>query len=556
MTGLWANGRRVLHIQAVLAKHLLAYAVTQHGARWPWLARRLQPEAVPGPERVRMVFEEIGGTFIKLGQMLALQPDILPLEYCNALFKLLDSIDPFEFEAVEQSFQAQFGKSPMDIFDRFNCEPIATASIGQVYIAYLGEDKVAVKVQRPSVKEDFAGDIQLMRITIRLIQGLHLKPMYWMLEPLSEFVSWTSEELDFHFEARYMKQLRDNAQDNSQEYVPFVVSQLTTSNILTIEFLEGITLLNYIRALEIYDEGLIERLGAWGFDPDQFARNIVDNFLNDAFRYGMFHADLHPANLMILRDSVVGYIDFGITGVISPYLRHHLVELTLAYSRGDLEGMYTAFFKVSALTTESDIDGFRRGLHMMAGEWYTIQGRERHMLKNITLVMLDLLKLSRQTNVWPERDVIKYIRSAIAIDGLITRFAPTFDVGKYLELVCKRYLTWHAREQLFAFDTLVDWSRANGHLLHDGMLRAASLLDRTAMEGFPAYGAVDSRPTAAPERAGAQMVLLGAVVLLVALLIVWTGENVRFGVNLFTAEVLLMAMTAIQLVRVIFMSSR
>ena len=194
----------------------------------------------------------------------------------------------------------------------------------------------------------------------------------------------------------------------------------------------------------------------------------------------MFHADLHPANLMILPNSIVGYIDFGITGVISSYMRQHLVALTLAYARGDLDGMFAAFFKVSALDTHADPEGFRRGLQTLSGEWYMMEGKQRRLLKNITLVMLDLLKLSRQTGMWPERDVIKYIRSAIAIDGLITRFAPTFDVGQYLEMICNSYLKWHGRQELFAFDALVDWSSASAHLLHDGALRAVALLDRVA----------------------------------------------------------------------------
>jgi len=550
MKSLRANIQRVMHISAVLVKHLLAHAARAHAGRWRWLASHLPQDDISGPERLRMVFEDAGGTFIKLGQMLALQPDILPLEYCNALFKLLDRINPFEFEETEKVFAEQFGKHPMDIFDHFDPNPIATASIGQVYIAYLGQHKLAVKVQRPRVESDFAGDIRLMTATTRLIQVLHLKQLYWMLEPLTEFVTWTREELDFRFEARYMEQLRRNAQDNAKEYIPAVVQDYTTHCVLTLEFLEGITLLDYIRALESGDELLIRRLDAWGFDPDQFARNIVDNFLNDAFQHGMFHADLHPANLMILRSSVVGYIDFGITGVISPYLRHHLVGLTLAYSRGDLEGMYTAFFKVSALTTDSDIEGFRRGLQTLANEWYTVQGHERRLLKNITLVMLDLLKLSRQTGVWPERDVIKYIRSAIAIDGLIRRFAPAFDVGMYLEMVCNQYLTWHGRQELLAFDTLVEWSSANGHLIQDGALRAASLLERFAAGTFPAHAEISmthTESTATPRQA----VLMGVLVLSVSVLLTATGEKVQFGVNLFTAEILLIAAATIRLLMTI-----
>ena len=97
----------------------------------------------------------------------------------------------------------------------------------------------------------------------------------------------------------------------------------------------------------------------------------------------------------------------------------------------------------------SDVEGFRNGLSMLAGEWYMVEGKVRHLRKNITLVMLDLLKLSRQTGIWPERDVIKYIRSTVAIDGLITRFAPAFDVGKYLETICDRYLKWQVTTRTF-----------------------------------------------------------------------------------------------------------
>jgi predicted unusual protein kinase regulating ubiquinone biosynthesis (AarF/ABC1/UbiB family) len=254
---------------------------------------------------------------------------------------------------------------------------------------------------------------------------------------------------------------------------------------------------------------------------------------------------------MILPNSIVGYIDFGITGVISSYMRQHLVALTLAYSRGDLDGMFAAFFKVSALDSDADMEGFRRGLHTLSGEWYMMEGKQRRLLKNITRVMLDLLKLSRQTGIWPERDVIKYIRSAIAIDGLITRFAPTFDVGQYLEMICHRYLKWHGRQELFAFDALVDWSSANAHLLHDGALRAVALLDRVASTEIRAV-AKGGTSAAESDSARRQALQTAGLICGVALVMTVTGEQVRFGVNLFTAEMVLMAVAATRLVRTLY----
>jgi hypothetical protein len=153
--------------------------------------------------------------------------------------------------------------------------------------------------------------------------------------------------------------------------------------------------------------------------------------------------------------------------------------------------------------------------------------------------------------VWPERDVIKYIRSAIAIDGLITRFAPTFDVGRYLEMVCNSYLKWHGRQELFAFDALVDWSSANAHLLHDGALRAAALLDRVASSEMQVV-ARGRAATADSDSAGRQAVQTAALVCLVALLMTVTGERVQFGVNLFTAEVVLITVAATRLACTIY----
>ncbi|HEX7182756.1 MAG TPA: AarF/UbiB family protein [Thermoanaerobaculia bacterium] len=533
MKALWLNLRRLGWIVRVLAAHALANLLGARLERWPWLVARLPPGVVPEPERLRMILEDLGGTFLKLGQMLALQPDILSLEYCNALFKLLDRVEPFPYGEVVRIFREDLGKAPEEIFDSIEREPIATASIGQVHVARLDGRKLAVKVQRPTVKTDFAGDIRLMSSALRMIRVLHLKPLYWLIEPLSEFVAWTAEELDYCKEARYMEQLHINARDNRAERVPEVLWSYTTRRILVTEFFDGATLLGYLRARETRDELTLRRLELAGFEPQRFARNIIENFLGDAFRHGLFHADLHPANLMILHDNVVGYVDFGITGVLSHYSRRHLINLTLAYTRADLDGMCQAFFKVTSMDASSDPEGFRAGLQKMSDSWYDLQGRERRLRKNFTLVMLDMLRLSRATNIWPERDVIKYIRSAIAIDGLITRFAPGFDVGRYLAAVCGRHLRQEAWQLLFSYERMVEWSAAAGHLAEDGGARAARFLDKVTSREPPV--AVRRRAGAVPaERAfGFATITFG-----IALLITMTGERAALGLNLFTAELL------------------
>jgi ubiquinone biosynthesis protein len=532
------NTLRLLHIAGVVVRHSLAHLL---GCQ-PFLARRFAALSLSGPVRLRTAIEEIGGTFIKFGQMLALQPDILPFEYCRALADLLDRVAPFGYEQVETTLVEELGKGPDELFDSFEPIPLATASVGQVHVAYLDGEKVAVKVQRPTVRTDFAGDIRLMTASIALIKRLRLRTLAWMVEPMSEFVAWTREELDFTHEARYMAQLNLNAADSRSEDVPSVYWRYTTQRVLVAEFFDGTTVLDYLRAIEGDDELTPQRLRAGGFEPNQFARNIIDNFLGGVFRHGLFHADLHPANLMIMDRNAVGYVDFGISGVLSHYSRQKLVAMTLAYTRADVEGMCSAFFKVSAMDDSSDPGRFRAELERFGEEWYEIEGTRHRLRKNFTLVMLDMLRLSRRTGIWPERDVIKYIRSAIAIDGLITRFAPEFDVGGYLEIVCDRYLKWEARRSLLSYDSLIEWSDAGGRLLEDGPARAAAALDRLSR------GEMKVRATAA-ESAAPRLRALCLAAVAIGLSLPLSAAPAELGLNLFTSQAALAVLAVLLLGR-------
>lgn len=534
MTPFVRNASRVFHILITLVMYGAAFLVSRHAPR---LARWFPLAGLSGPKRFRRLFEDLGGSFIKFGQMLALQPDIVSLEYCDELFNLLDRIPPFDYAHVEQVFKEEFGRTPDELFDQFEREPMATASIGQVHIAYLSGRKVAVKVQRPAVETEFAGDIRLMILTMRAIRRFGLTSLMWVLEPMGEFVAWTREELDYRREGRYADRLRRNAVDNAFEYVPAIDWSLTTRRTLVIDYLAGMTVLDYLRQSASKEEFAVHRLRMQGFDPNTFARHIIDNFLGDAFRYGVFHADLHPANLLILPGNVVGYVDFGITGVLSRYSRRHLISMTLAYTRADVEGMAREFFKLTSSEPGADPAAFRSGLTEMSKEWYEGEGSATTFKKNFTLVMLDMLTLSRKTGIWPERDVIKYIRSAIAVDGLITRFAPGFNVGRHLETVCQQWVTWEARRTLLSYDSLANWAMSSGHLLQNGVERASTVLRRIAdgemMARIEITGGED-RDAAVRRRA---LRLAGVALALMALL---AGAGAQpFGLNMFTAEIVL-----------------
>ena len=555
MKTLVLNARRLLHLARVLAAHGFGWTVARYAGAWPAIVRRVPLARLTGPQRLRRLLEDLGGSFIKFGQMLALQPDIVSREYCDELFDLLDRIAPFDFAHVEQVFREELGRGPDEVFERFDREPLATASIGQVHVAWLDGRKVAVKVQRPSVDIEFDGDIRLMLLATAAIRRLGAKSLFWAIEPIGEFVAWTREELDYRREARYADRLRRNAEGNEFERVPEVFWDLTTRRTLVLEHLDGVTVLEYLRAVTSGNEIAVRRIRSDGLDPDGFARHIIDNFLGDAFRYGVFHADLHPANLLIQPGAVVAYVDFGITGVLSRYSRRLLVSMTLAYTRADVDAMTDAFFKLTRADADSDPLLFRRRMHEISRHWYEGEGEETVFRKNFTLVMLDMLILCRQTRIWPERDVIKYIRSAVSADGLITRMAPGFNVGRYLEEECQRLVVGESLQTMMSWDTLGTLIESTNRLAESGAARAAAVMRRIADGEITAH--VDVTRTADRDAPLRQRTLrLAGVVIALAALAELTAGAPRFGVNLFTVLIglagLALVMLAASIGRLVF----
>jgi ubiquinone biosynthesis protein len=540
--------RRLVWIARVAVAHACAHLVVRGARWWPWLVARMPLAKLSGPQRLRRLLEDMGGAFIKFGQMLALQPDIVSLEYCDELFNLMDRIAPFPYEQVEQVFREELDRGPDELFTGFDRTPIATASIGQVHLASLGGRRVAVKVQRPTANDEFQGDIRLMSFAMAAIRRFHLRSLFWTLEPMGEFVAWTGEELDYRQEARYADRLHRNAARNPVERVPAIEWDLTTRRTLVMDFVAGTTVLDCLRAWAEGDEWLSHKLRASRFDPDVFAQHVIENFLGDAFQYGVFHADLHPANLLVLPDNVVGYVDFGITGVLSRFSRRHLIAMTLAYTQADLVGMAESFSKLTVSDSDADPWAFREGLAAMSEGWYDRSGSSVGFKKNFTLVMLDMLMLSRKTGIWPERDVIKYIRSAIAVDGLITRFAPGFSVGRHLALVCQRWMTWEVRRAALSYDSLMGAAMSNGHLIESGAARMTTVLRRFA-EGDMTARLSFTQPADASGALRRQALRLVGMVIGIAALIQLSGGTPQVGVNLFTAEMLLMVSAVGMLVR-------
>jgi ubiquinone biosynthesis protein len=479
-------GQRTRYI-LTLARRLARFAlVSLRFAGLVWLIdplrRRFGTAAIPEkPVRLREYFECLGGGSIKLGQMLALQPDIIPEAYCNELFDLMDRVRPYDIGTARRILEEELGQPVEATFDLFDPEPLATASIGQVYAAVLGGQRVAVKIQRPEANAQMLPDIYLAALFVNTIRSLHLAQLYWLIEPISEFVRWSHEELDYRNEARYTSQAYENARGEAFEKVPKVFWEFTTRRVAVFEFLQGVTVLDFMRA-RAQPEQVPLFFRPAEFRSHDYCTHIIDNFLDGAFNCGLYHADLHPANLLILDHNAVGYVDYGITGVLGEYSRQNLIALTLAYAQGNAGKMFEIFLRISTVSAESDFEGLERGLRALA---HRVSAEvEAGSQISITSVMLEWLRLSRQTNIWPQRDVIKYIRSAVAVDGLIKRLDPEFEVGPALARAARRHVEAGLRRQVFSSEQMFHSFSELVELLARGATPLRNALDELACEDF------------------------------------------------------------------------
>jgi ubiquinone biosynthesis protein len=500
---------RVLELTAALASAL---------SRYGW--RRLRGRPPQGPQLLQEFFEKLGGSFIKFGQILSLQIDSLPREYCDALLSLLDSVPPFPAEQVERVFMESLRASPRDLYQSFDYQPIGSASIGQVHRAKLKDGTAAaVKVQRPGIRAVFERDNLLLRVGVRFILFFRIRSLYFMRDPVRELSTWTLDELDYRREGSYAQLLGDNAVKTPTERIPKIFWDLSSERVLTMEFLDGPSVLSYLRMLDNNDQAQLAELQAKGFLPSVFSSNVISNFLSDAFRFGVFHADLHPANLLILPNNVVGYVDFGIVATLTPEARRKQIELTLAYASGDPEAIYRGFLNICIVGPDADLIGMRRKIEELARDWYTepaVAGRVRFRV-TVTKTMMDLLSIARQYGVLVDREMIKYIRSTIFADGLVSRLAPGIDLALVLRQVVEDYLATEARDKIFskggALSLLADltiWMQSGP----SGILHALNLLDRGQFRIRAAVTAPPERDSSLRIRAIGAAIVWGLAVLM------------------------------------------
>jgi ubiquinone biosynthesis protein len=313
---------------------------------------REQIARLSSPERLRLVFEELGPTFIKLGQLLSTRPDLIPSDFLDELAKLQDDIPPFAIEEVQAIFQEELGRSPEELFHYFDSEPLAAASIGQVHRARMDNGtEVVIKVQRPGIENVIAVDLEILAHIAELMeQYLEEVQGHQPMAIVHEFARSLSREIDFSIELANVQRFARQFEGNPAIHVPDVYPELSTDRLLVMEYVVGIK------------SSKVEELREQGYDLPLIAERGANLVMEQIFVHGFFHADPHPGNVFILPDNVVCFIDFGQMGRLSLRDREDFTDLVLDLVAGNEQKIVSGVLKVTIQLGEVDRESLAQDL--------------------------------------------------------------------------------------------------------------------------------------------------------------------------------------------------
>jgi ubiquinone biosynthesis protein len=375
-------------------------------------------------ERLRMTFEELGPTFIKMGQILSTRPDLIPVEFIRELEKLQDNVPPFPFSQVKEIVERELPASLTDTFLRFHESPLAAASIAQVHRAQLktGEE-VIVKVQRPGMRKIIDVDLEIMfhlaALAEKYIEELEI---YRPTRIVEEFAVTLEKEINFNIEASYVERFARQFLGNENIYVPRIFRQLTTEHVLTMEYVEGI---------KVSD---ITSLDQRGFDRKTIASRGADLMLEQIFVNGFFHADPHPGNVCVLPGNVICYLDFGMMGHVDQKSRHNFATIFYGYVLRDESKIATATLKIVEWENEPDRHALERDIASFM---------ELHLYKPLKEIRMgyllqEFLGLFVRHRLRLPPDIFLMVKALTEVEGVGLLMDPDFDMTERVAPFIKR----------------------------------------------------------------------------------------------------------------------
>ncbi len=292
------------------------------------------------PQRIRMIFEDLGPTFVKLGQLLSTRPDLVPKEYVEEFSKLQDDVEELDETDIRSQFMKEMGKQPEELFKSFDFCPLASASIGQVHLAQLPTgEKVVVKVQRPHLTQLIEGDVRILKSIAGLLQNRTvIGKVCDVNEIIDVFERQIHRELDYQTEAVNTEVFYREFVDDPDVIVPIVYSEYTTTSILTMQYVEG----TRVEEFEVNEYAFEERA--------RYAKNMLLAIFRPLFEKGIFHGDPHPGNIMFQDNYKIVLIDFGIMGRFDRKHRRLVAELMVALSERDVPAVMNIIVETGRTT--------------------------------------------------------------------------------------------------------------------------------------------------------------------------------------------------------------
>jgi ubiquinone biosynthesis protein len=383
--------------------------------------------SVESPAHLRLALEELGPTFIKLGQLLPTRSDLLPPAFVAELAKLQDAAPPVPVEEIRSVIRSELGAEAEEIFASFDDRPLASASIGQAHAATLADGTpVVVKVRRPGAVAQVQVDLEILQnLAVRAQRTWEFARDVDAVAIVDEFAETIRAELDYLQEGRNAERFARDFEDDDSVVIPRVDWDHTTSRVLSLERMSG---------MNVSDA---EALDGAGVDRELVARHGADIVLQMIFTDRFFHADLHPGNLFIHADGTIALIDFGMVGEIGEELRGHLSRLFVAMVRGDLELLTSALIEVSVAVGSVDRMTLRDDLRPFLARYRLHSVRQTPFAR----MMADLFAILRDNHVRLPREMLLLFKALLLIESLAMRLDPDFRLGEALEPYAER-LAW------------------------------------------------------------------------------------------------------------------
>ena len=379
----------------------------------------------PTPESAKAVLEDLGPTFIKLGQMVASHSDVFPAEYCETFASLRNESNPLPFEEIEGILKDTFGTSFDETFASVDREALGSASIAQVHHAVLASgDEVAVKVQRPGIKPKLREDIKLLRRASEIMEGS--EPMgidFDVTAFIDELDRTVNEEIDFRIETKNLEDFRRNNEKRRGISSPRVYEELSSENVLVMEYIDGTSFEHLDELKREYGERKMR----------EFGKRITQNYLEQMLEDGLFHDDPHPANMMLRGDEVV-WIDLGMVGRLTRGERELMRQLFTGVAYGDAAEVKRTLLIWGHASGEIDHPRLLRDIDSMLARY---SGRDIANL-DLTNGMLDLLNVLRGQRIDMPGSFMALARGLMTLQGTVQHVNPEISVSATLEHYLRR----------------------------------------------------------------------------------------------------------------------